>query len=57
MAKKYVLNYWTLPSGNVIVYSADEIFVVSGSMQEVTRVVRSVAKDIRENGLNAFDSK
>ena len=57
MAKKYVLNYWTLPSGNVVVYSSDEIFVVSGTMQEVTRIVRSVAKDIRENGLNTLDSK
>ena len=55
MTRKYLLNYWTLPSGNVIVYSTDEIFVVSGTMQEVTRIVRSVATEIRENGLKALE--
>ena len=55
MAARYELNYWTLSSGDVMVYSRDEAFVISGKMNEVTQAVRDMARKIREEGLKALD--
>ena len=55
MAAKYFLSYWTLSSGDVVVYSRDEAFVISGKANEVTQAVREMARKIREEGLKALD--
>ncbi|MEK7794552.1 MAG: hypothetical protein AAB353_08475 [Candidatus Hydrogenedentota bacterium] len=52
---KNLLNYWTLRSGEVVVYSRDEAFVISGNANEVTQTVREMARKIREEGLKALD--
>lgn len=55
MAAKYFLNYWRLSSGDVVVYSQDEEFVISGNTNEVTQTVHDMARKIREEGLKAHD--
>ena len=57
MTRSHYLNYWTLPTGSVVVYSADEKFVISGQKKEVTLVVRMMAQRIRERGLKAMENQ
>lgn len=52
MALENFLQYYKLPSGNVIVYSQDEVVVISGSVREVAERLRYLLNRLRQRGLS-----
>lgn len=46
------LNYYQLPSGNLIVYSKDEVIIMTGTVKEVSDRLDYIIRRFREYGLD-----
>lgn len=46
------LDYYRLPSGNLLVYSKDEVIIMSGTVKEVSSRLDYILRRFREYGLD-----
>ena len=49
------LNYYTLPSGNVLVYSQNEVVVITGTKAEVAGTLRYILQRLKTRGASTLN--